>query len=96
MFLLCSDSSNAVYTNDIGTPEVMPKGFVETEDEEDEEEQLDEALYYNVEKPLSILTADLEKHIRDCKSSKTANFEQQFQVNCQLQLSFSSFFLIEA
>lgn len=63
-------------------PVSVPEEDVEAEDEEEEQDddQL-EVVYANIEKPVSIPIAGLEKHLSDCESSKTRSLEQQFLVS---------------
>ncbi|KAJ8040914.1 Receptor-type tyrosine-protein phosphatase alpha [Holothuria leucospilota] len=68
---------NSAYRPTSGMPAPFPEEDVEGEDEEEEQDD-DQVLYTNIEKPVSILIAGLEKHLRDCESSKTSNLEQQF------------------
>ncbi|KAJ8040911.1 Receptor-type tyrosine-protein phosphatase T [Holothuria leucospilota] len=68
-----SGATNNSYIKDVNEPEGFSKNAEETEEE-------DEALYTNLEKPVSILIADLEKYMRDCESSNSRKLEQQFKL----------------
>ncbi|KAJ8040910.1 Receptor-type tyrosine-protein phosphatase T [Holothuria leucospilota] len=68
-----SGATNNTYIKNINEPESFSKNVEQTKEQ-------DEGLYTNLEKPESIVIADLDKYMRDCESSNSGKLEQQFKL----------------